>query len=178
MEQERYVEAQDNASALPQFPRKKERRAKRKQITDNIRKYTAKDYVAPENEEDPGIKRPRYFFLRNKLGQPVVCVCEVAYFGQTYRGVSICSPLEIEDQKFRKVTGRKIAFDRAIAAIMYNGNCMPVLRDEPKAVLSSVGVDLSGAATTKLVLYKIQAGAAPTDEILTAAHKAREQKKV
>lgn len=178
MEQERNVAVQDDARSTPGFPRKKERRAKRKQIMDNIRKYTAKDYVAPENSEDPGIKKPRFFFLRNKEERPVVCVCEVTYFGETYRGTSICSPLEIGEQKFRKATGRKIAFDRAIAAIIVKKNCMPVLRDEPKAVMQSVGVDLSGAALVDMTLYKIQVGAAPTDEILTAAHKTREQKKV
>jgi hypothetical protein len=215
MEQERNVAATDDAEATPGFPRKKERRAKRKQITDMIRKYTeiytlkqklrhleeqleqageipfleqqvihlqvkeVKEKLTalePVGSEDPGIRKPKFFFLRDKEERPVVCVCEVTYFGQIYRGLSICSPLEVSEQKFRKATGRKIAFDRAIAAIMFNGNCMPVLREEPKAVMKSVGVDLSGT-TTDLILYKSQVGISPTDTILTAAHKPREQKK-
>lgn len=223
MEEERYVATKDDANSPPLFPRKKERRAQRKQITDMIRKYT-EIYVLKQKlkhlaeqveqageipfleqekinlqvkeakeklvalksvgSEDPDIRKPRFFFLRDNEERPVVCVCELVYYGETYRGTSICSPLDLTIQfpggktKFCKATGRKIAFDRAVAAIILKSNSMPVLREEPKAVMESVGVDLAAPNKEKTVLYKIQVGSAPTDAIIAAAYRTREEKKV
>jgi len=227
---ERKVEAQDDATKATQFPRKKERKERRKHIVDTIKKYsivdslrqkvtrlkkdaeeakkemeqtqhikTVEEYTELErkwrdikeeikeatdnlnelvdpNSEDPDIKKPRFFFLRDDNNRPVVCICDIIYFGATYRGISICSPLEHVSQfpggkqKFCKATGRKIAFDRAIAAIMAGMSCMPVKRTEARQVLASVGVPW---VKREEPIFKAQVGTGEIDKEIAAAYKPR-----
>lgn len=228
--EERKVEAQDDAKATNKFPKKKERRAKRKQIISTIKKYSMvnslkrkikkaeeeeeklqrelvqrQHSMSPEKHsevvkiledtrehlkatteilnglvdptsEDPGIQNPQFFFLRDKDERPVVCICDLVYFGQTYRGIAVTSPLEFTGhlpdgrQKFCKATGRKIAFDRAIAAIMSGESCMPVRRPEAREVLTSVGFPWPKQGEA---IFKAQVGSSEIDKGIATAYRPR-----
>ena len=132
--------------------------------------------LIPPNSEDPGIKKPQFFFLRDKEDRPVICICDIVCFGQSYRGIAITSPLEFEvqypngRQKFCKATGRKIAFDRAVAAIMASESFMPVRRPEPREVLASVGIPWVKRGEP---IFKAQVGTSEIDKEIAAAFKPR-----
>ena len=109
---------------------KKERREKRKQILEVIQK-------AIDEKDKEG--RPRYYYIRDgDTHKPTVTVCEIGYASKLYRGISICSYVDNP----RKSTGRRIAFDRAVASIMAGTDLFPVTRGEALTELHAAGISI------------------------------------
>lgn len=99
------------------IPKGKERKEKRKQILQHLKTATAN-----RDREN----RPRYYFIKDQEGKPVVTVCDIVYNDILCRGISICSFRDAP----RKKTGKRIALDRAIAAIINQNNVLPTQRRE------------------------------------------------
>jgi hypothetical protein len=83
------------------------------------------------------ITNEKYYYLRDKNNQPRITICILGDGGKYYRGIAICS---VKDQ-FRKVTGRKLAYLRALRAMMNNGKnhqYLPILREEALDVIDAI----------------------------------------
>jgi len=111
------------------LPKGRKRKMTRRQILAELEK------AVKDKDKD---KRPKFIFIRDDEGAPRVTLCDIQYNDSKYRGISICSFRDVPKKK----TGKRIALDRAIAAIISGRNILPVRREEAFDALAISGIHL------------------------------------
>lgn len=140
-----------------------------KDKTRKQRKQEVLNSIAESIRNKDKTKKPRYFYIRDQNNLPTITVCEIEFNSNRYRGVSICSPL---DQPYKK-TGRKIAFDRAVASILNNKDLLPICRSEAILELEEAGIDTyKGREKGYLFKAKVNPSKEPSDDIIQEAFQA------
>lgn len=82
--------------------------------------------------------KPRFRFIRDEFSTPIVTQCILNDGVNCYIGFAVCSKKDHP----RKLTGRKIALDRAILAYLRQHSSLPVCRHEIEEAFGRVNMEI------------------------------------